>query len=291
MSELADLYPGFASRFVSTTVGKIFARQGGSGPPLLLLHGYPQTNVMYHRVAPELAKRFTLVIPDLVGYGWSVVPSSDADHVPYTKRAMAAVMIEVMEALGFVRFGLVGHDRGGRVAYRLALDHPERVEKLAVLDIMPTYDYWQRMDRTYGLKMYHWLFLAQPEPFPETMINAVPGEWFLRGRGSSRNVPKIVWDEYIRCYTKKTIAGACRDYRANAGIDFEMDTADKDRQIGMPLLILWGTRGAPPTQEFPTVWRKFASNLVDAQPLPTGHYLQEEAPDQVVDHFIKFFTT
>src|SRR5262249_19118361 len=161
---------GFASHFVSTSVGKIFARQGGSGPPLLLLHGYPQTNVMYHRVAPALAEKFTLVIPDLVGYGWSAVPAADADHAPYTKPAMAAVMIEVMEALGFVRFHLAGHDRGGRVAYRLALDHVERVEKLAVLDILPTYDYWQCLDRQYGLTIYHWLFLAQPEPLPERLI-------------------------------------------------------------------------------------------------------------------------
>ena len=135
------------------------------------------------------------------------------------------------------------------------------------------------------------MFLAQPEPFPETMINAVPAEWFLKSRAGNRNPPKIVFDEYIRCFTKKTISGSCRDYRAGATIDFEMDSADKDRQIGMPLLILWGTRGAPPTQEFPTVWRKYASNLVDAQPLPTGHYLQEEAPDRVYDHFVKFFTT
>src|SRR5262245_53804995 len=174
MSELADRYPGFASHFVSTSVGKIFARQGGSGPPLLLLHGYPLTNVIYHRVAPALAKKFTLVIPDLVGYGWSAVPSADAEHAPYTKRAMAAGMTEVMEALGFGRFGRVGHDRGRRVAHRRALDHPQRVEKLAVLDILPTYDYWQRLDRRYGLAIYHWLFLAQPEPLPERLIASNP---------------------------------------------------------------------------------------------------------------------
>src|SRR5262250_210901 len=157
MSELADLYPGFASHFVSTSVGKIFARQGGSGPPLLLLHGYPQTNVMYHRVAPALARNFTLVIADLVGYGWSAVPTADADHAPYTKRAMAAVMIEVMEALGFVRFRLAGHDRGGRVAYRLALDHPERVDRLAVLDVVPTAEGWARADARFALAFWPWV--------------------------------------------------------------------------------------------------------------------------------------
>ena len=137
---------------------------------------------------------------------------------------------------------------------------------------------------------WHWLFMAQPEPFPETLMSSVPGEWFLKSRGGNRNPPKVVYDEYIRCFTKKTITGMCRDYQAFATIDFEMDSADKDRQIGMPLLILWGSRGAPPTQEYPTVWRKFASNLVDAQPLPTGHYLQEEAPDRVIEHLLKFFT-
>ena len=163
--------------------------------------------------------------------------------------------------------------------------------KLCLLDMLPNYYTWTTVNKNRAIGAWHWMFMAQPEPFPETMMSAVPAEWFLKGRGNARNPPKVVFDEYIRCWTKKTITGACRDYRAFATIDFEMDTADKDRQIGMPLLILWGTRGAPPTQEYPTVWRKFASNLVDAQPLPTGHYLQEEAPDQVYDHLVKFFTT
>ena len=138
MPDLADLYPGYAARWIDTSIGKTFARVGGSGPPLLLLHGHPQSNVMWHRVAPELAAHFTLVIADLPGYGWSAVPEADADHAPYTKRAMAAVMVEAMAALGFVRFRLAGHDRGGRVGYRLALDHPGRIEQLAVLDIVTT---------------------------------------------------------------------------------------------------------------------------------------------------------
>ena len=146
MSDLADLFPGFASHWIDTSAGRIFARTGGEGPPLLLLHGYPQTNVMWHRVAPALAQHFTLIIPDLPGYGWSAAPASDAEHAPYTKRAMADAMVEVMEALGHVRFRLAGHDRGGRVAYRLALDHPGRLEKLAVLDIVPTWTMWHRMD-------------------------------------------------------------------------------------------------------------------------------------------------
>ena len=204
---------------------------------------------------------------------------------------MAEDMIEVMEGLGHQRFFLVGHDRGARLSHRLCLDHPDRVMKLCLLDMLPNYHVWTNANMKWGLNSWHWLFMAQPEPFPDTLMSAVPAEWFLKSRGGNRNPPKIVLDEYIRCFTKKTIIGSCRDYRAGATIDFEMDSADKDRQIGMPLLILWGTRGQPPTDEFPTVWRKYASNLVDAQPLPTGHYLQEEAPDRVYDYLVKFFTT
>ena len=147
MPDLADLYPGFAPRWIDTSAGRIFARTGGSGPSLMLLHGYAQTNVMWHRVAPALVERFSLVIPDLPGYGWSAAPEAAKDHSPYTKRAMAAAMIEVMEQLGHPRFSLAGHDRGGRVSYRLALDHPGRLSRLAVLDILPTYNYWERMNR------------------------------------------------------------------------------------------------------------------------------------------------
>src|SRR6266699_3486922 len=148
--DLADLFPGFASHWIDTSIGKMFARSGGAGPPLLLLHGYAQSNVMWHRVAPELARHFTLILPDLPGYGWSVAPRASADHEPYSKRAMAAVMIEIMEQLGHVRFRLAGHDRGGRVAYRLALDHAGRLERLAVLDIVPTWTMWHRMDARRG---------------------------------------------------------------------------------------------------------------------------------------------
>src|SRR5579872_7133329 len=162
MADLADLFPGFASKWINTSIGKIFARVGGDGPPLLVLHGYPQSHVMWHRVAPALTQHFTLIAADLPGYGWSAAPRSQPDHSPYTKRAMAAVMIEAMEALGFVRFRLAGHDRGGRVAYRLALDHPGRVEQLVVLDIVPTFDMWHRMDADFAMKVWHWPFLAQP---------------------------------------------------------------------------------------------------------------------------------
>src|SRR5262245_5469689 len=178
LPDLADLYPGFASHWIDTSVGRIFARGGGEGPPLLLLHGYPQTNVMWHRVAPALAARFRLIIADLPGYGWSDAPTADTAHAPYTKRAMASAMIEAMEVLGYARFRLAGHDRGGRVAYRLALDHPGRLERLAVLDIVPTWAMWHRMDARLANRAWHWMFLALPAPFPETMIGKDPHYFF-----------------------------------------------------------------------------------------------------------------
>jgi len=171
MPDLADLFPGYQSKWINTASGRIFARVGGSGPPLLLLHGFSSTHVMWHQVAPQLADKFTLIIADLPGYGWSDMPESDKDHTPYTKRAMAKTMVEAMEQLGHVHFALAGHDRGGRVSYRLALDHPGRLSRLAVLDILPTYNYWERMNRLYALKIYHWTFLAQPHPLPETLIS------------------------------------------------------------------------------------------------------------------------
>src|SRR5215831_13690561 len=174
MPDLADLYPGFASHWIDTSAGKIFARAGGSGPPLMLLHGYAQSNVMWHKVADELAKHFALVIPDLPGYGWSAVPDAGPDHAPYTKRSMAVAMIDVMEALGHARFNLAGHDRGGRVSYRLALDHPGRPIRLATLDIVPTYAMWHDLDARLAYRIWHWTFLALPAPGPENIIGGDP---------------------------------------------------------------------------------------------------------------------
>jgi len=289
-AEVAALFPGFKHIDMRTKGAIIRVRHGGSGPPLLLLHGYPNNHVLWYAVAARLAERYHVVLADLRGYGDSSLPEPGPKLINYSLRVMAEDMIEVMENLGHERFFLVGHDRGARLSHRLCLDHPDRVMKLCLLDMLPNYYAWTNTNRNRATVAWHWLFMAQPEPFPEMMISAVSAEWFLKSSGGIRNAPKIVLDEYIRCFTKKTITGACRDYRAFATIDFEMDSADKDRQIGMPLLILWGTRGAPPTEEYPTVWRKFASNLVDAQPLPTGHYLMEEAPDRLIEHFLKFFT-
>src|ERR1700675_1746822 len=288
-AEVAGLFPGFQHLDMRTSGAVIRLRHGGSGPPLLLLHGNPENHVAWHKIASRLAKSYHVVLPDLRGYGDSSLPEPGANHVNYSFRAMAQDMVEVMENLAHQRFFLAGNARGARTSHRLCLDHPDRVMKLCLLDGLPNYHVWANANKNWALSSWHWSFMAQPEPFPETLMSAVSAEWFLKSRGAGK-VPKAVFDEYVRCFTKKTITGSCRDYRAGATIDFAMDTADRDRRIGMPLLILWGTRGAPPTDEFPTVWRKFASNLVDAQPLPTGHYLQEEAPDRVYYHFFKFLT-
>jgi len=298
MSDLADLYPGFESRWIPTSIGTIFARLGGAGPPLLLLHGYPQTNVMYHRVAPMLSGHFTVIIPDLPGYGWSVAPATDADHAPYTKRAMAAVMIEAMEALGFVRFRLAGHDRGGRVAYRLALDHPERIERVAVLDILPTYDYWERINRVYGLKIYHWLFLAQPDPLPERLIAGDPAFYFdYTLKSGTKTHSLAAFDPRALAHYRAAfgdplrIHAVCEDYRAGAGADFAHDAADRaaGRLIRSPLLALWGGAGIAAGAASPVdTWRQWATDVRGA-PIDSGHFLAEENPDATAAALAEFF--
>ena len=236
------MFPGFKHIDMRTKGAIIRLRHGGSGPPLLLLHGHPNNHVLWYAVAARLAQHYHVVLPDLRGYGDSSLPEPGPNLINYSFRVMAEDMIEVMENLGYPRFFLAGHDRGARLTHRMCLDHPERVTKVCILDALPSYHVWTNANKQWAQNSWHWLFLAQPEPFPETMISAVPAEWFLTTRGR-RAAPKVVMDEYIRCFTKKTIYGSCRDYRANAGIDFQMDTADKDKQITMPLLILWGTRG------------------------------------------------
>jgi haloacetate dehalogenase len=299
MPDLADLFPGFASEWIDTKLGRIFARVGGEGPPLLLLHGYPQTHVMWHRVAPALAKKFTLIIPDLPGYGWSDIPKTDANHTPFTKGAMAQVMIEVMEKLGHVRFALAGHDRGGRVAYRLALDHPGRLSQLAVLDILPTYEYWAKMDRSFALKIYHWMFLAQPHPLPENLIQSNPDDYFGRtfkswAKADSPNPfdPRAV-QHYLTAFRDPLrIHAACEDYRAGAYADFEHDKTDRDagHKITVPMLALWGGAGIAASGATPLdTWRNWATDVRGA-PIDAGHFLAEENPQATAAALLQFFS-
>jgi haloacetate dehalogenase len=298
MSDLADLFPGYASQWINTRSGRIFARIGGNGPPLLLLHGFSETHVMWHRVVPELADRFTLIIADLPGYGWSDMPSSDAEHTPYTKRAMAQVIIEAMEQLGHARFALAGHDRGGRVSYRLALDHPGRLSRLAVLDILPTYDYWQKMDRLYALKIYHWAFLAQPYPLPETLIGGHP-DFYLRHKMASQTKSKDLsaidpraLEHYLTAFRDPSrVHAMCEDYRAGATADFEHDRADRDagNRITIPMLTLWGDGGIAQAAATPLdTWKTWAAD-VTGMPIDAGHFLCEEAAEATSKALKEFF--
>jgi haloacetate dehalogenase len=296
-AEVASHFPGFQHLDMATGGAVIRLRHGGSGPPLLLLHGNPQNHTCWYKIAARLAQSFHVVLPDLRGYGDSSLPEAGPDNINFSFRAMAQDMVEVMQQLGYGRFFLAGHDRGGRTAHRLCLDHPERVLKVALLDVLPNYYVWTNITKEWAVGTWHWGFMAQPEPFPERMISAVPAEFFLKSRMVIRGgtglgfLTDSAFAEYVRCYTAKTIAGSCRDYRATASCDFAMDTADKDRAIAMPAMILWGAKGHPPKRSaaFRAVWSGFAANIVHAEPMECGHYMQEEIPDIVYDRFMAMF--
>jgi len=289
------MFEGFSTRTVAAEGAAIHLRVGGDGPPLLLLHGYPQTSAMWHRVAPGLAERFTVVAADLRGYGRSAKPPSDPGHHTYSKRVMAGDMVQVMAELGFGSFAVAGHDRGGRVGYRMALDHPAVVTRLAVLDIIPTHGMWQRMDRELAMATYHWLFLAQPGGLPETMIGADPAWWVrekLRRWAADPDAfaPEAL-EEYVRCFSDPAaIHASCEDYRAGAGVDDQHDAADLGRRrIACPVLALWGEAGIARRAEDPlAAWRPWCDDL-RGHGIPGGHFLPEEAPAQTLAALEAFF--
>ena len=269
----------------------------GSGPPLLLLHGYPQTHVIWHKVAPILAEHFTVVAPDLRGYGDSDTPPGGENAAAYAKRVMAADQVAVMAALGHDRFHLAGHDRGGRVSYRLALDYPERVIRLAVLDIIPTLEQFERMGTSGSHGSFHWYFLSQPAPFPETLIGADPA-YFLRHMVENWcGTPGAITDEAMAAYIEafknpEVIRATCDDYRAGIGIDCDIDRADRTagKRIDGPMLALWGARGRPHKAEgVMSVWREWATDL-RGQGIDCGHFLPEEAPRETAAALLSFFT-
>ena len=294
MSDLA-LFPGFTARDVDGAGARIHCVVGGSGPPLLLLHGYPQTHAMWHKVAPALAESFTVVCADLRGYGDSGKPASAPPHDLYSKRAMAADMVAVMRTLGFGRFRLAGHDRGGRVAHRLCRDHPRVVERVAVLDISPTLTMFERTDQAFATAYYHWFFLIQPFDLPERMIGA-DAAWYLAAKmkrwsaGETSFFDPRAWAEYERCFCDPaTIHASCEDYRAAATIDLVHDRDDLDRKLAMPLLALWGAKGVvhrlfDPLRD----WGEVAHD-VRGEALPAGHYVAEEASHATLRHFRAFF--
>ena len=279
------MFEGFERQQIRTSGTTIDLMKGGDGPPLLLLHGYPQTHLMWRKIAPRLAQDFTVVAPDLRGYGDSGKPPGDPEHMDYSKRVMAQDQVEVMQQLGFESFLLVGHDRGGRVSHRLAKDHPQRVLKLSTLDIIPTHAMFQIVDQEMATNTYHWFFLIQPYDFPERVIGAGP-DYFIRSRfEQEKNVAEIfsteVIDEYVRCFSDPaSIHATCEDYRAGASIDLVHDEADFDKKVGCPFLALWSPTGyVGRTQDVLQIWRKYATN-VRGHSLPSGHYLAEEVPNE-----------
>ena len=288
---------GFARRRIATSGAEIFAAVGGDGPPLLLLHGFPQTHVMWHRVAPELARRFTVVAADLRGYGASEKLAGDPAHVRHGKRAMAQDQVEVMRALGFERFAVCGHDRGARVAHRMALDHADRVERLAVVDIVPTLEVFGRIDQAMATAYYHWFFLIQPGGLPEHLIGLDP-EFYLRrtlgswGSGTGA-FGEAAFAAYLHAFRNPaTVHAMCEDYRAAASIDLEHDRTDRlaGRTVACPTLALWGGdsvvgRGyADPL----ALWRPYAPD-VRGHALPGGHFLPEERPEETLAALLAFF--
>ena len=287
------MFEGFELRMVETAEATIRVRQGGSGPPLLLLHGHPQTHAMWHLVAPRLAEEFSVVCTDLRGYGDSSKPTTTPDHEPYSKRAMARDQIEVMQQLGFERFAVAGHDRGARVAYRMALDHPERVSRLAVLDIIPTGEHFWRTDMAFALGYYHWFFLAQPYDFPERLIGADPDYYYLARRAFKDMIfaPEALAD-YRRCWNDPaTIHAMCEDYRAGATIDVAHDEESRDagRKIACPLLALWGSRNQiGDWYDVLSVWRDWATD-VRGRAIDCGHHIPEEAPEETFRELRSFF--
>lgn len=283
------MFPGFQQHRAKLSGAEINFRRAGDGPPLLLLHGYPQTHAMWHAVAPRLAQRFTVIAADLRGYGDSSKPASGGDHAGYAKRAMANDMIELMAALGWRKFAVAGHDRGGRAAYRMALDHPEAVTKLAVLDIVPTHTVWTNMDWKVALSTYHWLFLAQPDGLPERLIGLDPA-YYLRETLRRWAAPGFTFApeamaEYLRCFADPaSIHGACEDYRAGASLDVQHDEQDVGRRrIGCPVLVVSSQLYlARRSADVLGAWRPWASDLRGHTISGCGHFVAEEAPEETL---------
>ena len=293
MPETATLFPGFREH----RAGPIFARVGGSGPPLLLLHGFPQTGAMWHKIAAGLAEQFTIVVADLLGYGASESPPGDGGGEAYSKRAMAQYMVELMADLGHETFRLAGHDRGARVSYRLALDHPQRVERLALLDIVPTVEQFEQMGVPGGLGGFHWYFLAQPAPLPERLICGEPDLFLERMLGAWAADDTVFSEGAMAEYRTgardpETVRSWCDDYRSGARFDLALDRSDRSagKRIGCPLLVLWGAaRGPSRRGRFMATWRRWADDL-RGEGMPCGHFIPEEAPEECERTLREFFS-
>jgi haloacetate dehalogenase len=297
MNALPDLFPGFAERRIETDGAEIFLRTGGSGPPLLLLHGYPQTHVCWHKVAPEFARHCTLVIADLRGYGASSAPPGDAEHKTYAKRAMAQDCVTVMRALGHESFIAAGHDRGARVAYRLALDHPQAVRALIPIDILPTAEVWRRVTAESAIGSYHWAFLAQPKPLPETLIAADPvyyAEHTLQSWAKPRDLSPFSAEAlaHYRALLEDParVHAVCEDYRAGAAIDRRLDEADlaAGRKITCPTFLVWATDYIGKRNPDPlAIWKAWCTEI-DGAEVDSGHFIAEENPKALLAVLLPF---
>ena len=294
----ASLFTGFRALEIATPRGPILARVAGDGPPLLLLHGFPETHLMWHAVAPGLAERFTVVAADLPGYGGSFRPPVTADHAGHAKRALAADLVAAMAALGHEAFAVAGHDRGGRVAYRMALDHPEAVTRVAVLDIIPTGEVWARADAMMALGYWHWGFLAQPAPLPERMILGDRDVfWIAVERMGLKPGDARYPDEVLEGYRAQLddpafVTAMCEDYRAGATVDRELDEADRDRRtIGCPIRSLWAGAGALPYFYADPLepWRAYAPAITGRAIEGASHFVVEDAPEEVGADLAAFF--
>lgn len=285
------MFPGFTTEPVRANGITVRVCHGGSGPPVLLLHGYPQTHVMWHQVAPALARHFTVICPDLRGYGDSDKPPGGPDHEGYSKRTMARDQVAVMAALGFGRFAVAGHDRGARVALRMALDHPEAVSRLAVLDIIPTKTIYETIDKEHATTVWRYFFLTQPAGLPEHLIGPDP-RYYLRYTldewCGTRGVPDAqAAAEYVRCFTPATVRATCEDYRAGAGIDLAHDRADAARMLSCPVLVLWSENGIGRAYDVERIWAERAPDL-RGRALDCGHFLAEERPAETAAELLTF---
>ncbi len=284
---------GFQKKYVKVKKGKVFCRIKGKGPALLLLHGYPQTHLMWHKTAPELSKYFNVVVADLRGYGNSLVLKSDKNHVNYSKREMAKDMVQLMSKLGFKKFFVAGHDRGGRVAHRMARDFRNKIMALSVLDICPTLDMYELTDKEFAKSYFHWFFLIQPTYLPERMIMSDPKKWMKSclDKWSGNHKFGKIEEAYLKCFKqKKRIHASCEDYRASATIDLEHDKKDRKNKLNIPIQILWGKNGVIGKQfNSLKIWKKYTNKKIYTAAINSGHFIPEQNPKETIKHLKKFF--
>ena len=287
------MFKQFKEKLIKVNKGKIFCRFKGNGPPLLLLHGYPETHLMWHKTAPALSKYFTVVVADLRGYGNSLVLPGGKNHINYSKREMAKDMIQLMDKLNFKKFFVAGHDRGGRVAHRMARDFRKKILALSVLDICPTLDMYENTSEQFARAYFHWFFLIQPAPLPERMIMSDPKKWIKNclNKWSGNHKFGNVEETYLKSFKqKKRLHASCEDYRASATIDLEHDKKDRNKKLNIPIQILWGKRGVIGKQfNSIKIWQKYSNKKVCGTEINSGHFIPEQNPIQVIFQLKKFF--